>query len=199
MSPRPSGCASSCQMASRSRSMTSAKPNGPRLQLTSDRAAGSRRVSGEPGDGIVATASADRTHPAEAVSCGRAGGCVLRWVAESLGGTPACVAPKARLECRACQRRSERIRFRCHPTLEVRTQTYTPTYSLLSCVPTFHRYRLSQNGQLLGRRGLRGFGFFGVLFGWVRGRIADRGQNSMVIAGDSLNGHRPAPRAPSAA
>ena len=32
----------------------------------------------------------------------------------------------------------------------------------------------------MGSLGLRGFGFFGVLFGGVRGRSADRGQNSMV-------------------
>ena len=34
-------------------------------------------MSGEPGDGMVSTASADRTHPAEAVSSGRVAGTAL--------------------------------------------------------------------------------------------------------------------------
>ena len=66
--------------------MTSAKLGRPRLRLTSDRGAGNRRVSGEPGDGMVSTASADRTHPAEAVSCGRGRDSIGRPVGASWDG-----------------------------------------------------------------------------------------------------------------
>ena len=71
-------CASSRQMASRSPAMTSA-PSGPGLRLSIDRGPGSRRVLGGRRDGLVSTASADRTHSAPALCAAVAGIALAGW------------------------------------------------------------------------------------------------------------------------